>query len=119
MWTGTNAKGIHMMRNIGFIWSRLAVACLFLLPAAVPRGCGVRQDGGHRQMGPFRAVIQEQRAVLERRAGRLAESGVHVAAGRDQRGGRVLGRRQDLARALLARPAGTLEVQDDVLRQGQ
>ena len=26
-----------MMRNIGFIWMRLAVACLFLLPAAVPR----------------------------------------------------------------------------------
>ena len=26
-----------MMRNIGFIWVRLAVACLFLLSAAVPR----------------------------------------------------------------------------------
>ena len=26
-----------MMRNIYFIWMRLAVACLFLLPAAVPR----------------------------------------------------------------------------------
>ena len=26
-----------MMRNIGFTWMRLAVACLFLLPAAVPR----------------------------------------------------------------------------------
>jgi hypothetical protein len=26
-----------MMRNIGFIWMRLVVACLFLLPAAVPR----------------------------------------------------------------------------------
>ena len=25
------------MRNIGFIWIRLAVACLFLLPAAMPR----------------------------------------------------------------------------------
>lgn len=25
------------MRNIGFIWMRLAVACLFLLPAAMPR----------------------------------------------------------------------------------
>jgi len=26
-----------MMRNIGFIWARLAVACLFLLSAAMPR----------------------------------------------------------------------------------
>ena len=107
------------MRNIVFTWSRLAALALLLLPAGVPTAAASAKMPVIAKWGRFEQAFKS--SVLYSNAVQDASLTVvfHLAAGRDQRGGRVLGRRQDLARALLARPAGTLDVQDDLLGHGQ